>query len=770
MDKPQSMLDWARYYASLGFSVIPVHTIDQDGICTCPKKEKCGSSGKHPAINWQRFTRVKADDDQLVFWFDGMEHSHSVGLVTGSISQNIFVIDVDIGNGKMGLESLDEVQMAHDDLPPTAMAKTGSGGRHLFFKAPEGFIVGTDKNVLGAGIDVRGEGGFVVAAPSPHVSGRRYEYDMDAILDAPTWLLAMVEGNAKALPGNAPKASDQNNWGKYDDGREAVMMKTILATIISYYESTATLPTIDELITHGWPVYEMRVATRNGRSLEEDGRGPTAFADKATYQLHRAQRGDLHILNTIRSKMESMGINNHINQGDTHDGKHVFTASNAQSSRDISEKTGHEFSEPELAHANESAFSAVIREAIAMWQESEVEASRKLNLSHWHATRYVGNPPEMEYLVDGIFPLGSPALLAASGGIGKSFALLDLALKIACNTDDPFHPASYAFGGKVLAKGTVVMLTAEDSKDSVHRRLQQIANDAQLEQAGKKLIVVPIPDATGPIALVNEAMGTVSMTEHFHALVEQLTQIDDLACVMIDPLQAFCWADINADPKAAQLWWTSMSTISAKTGATTLSSHHMRKDGLSGVTDAQSAREAIRGSSALVDGARLAYAMWALSGDAERPICQALKLPMNQQSVVCGCVVKANDVADRDVRFYARSEHGVLQDRTGEIEAAKKAANEMDDERMDMLFREIEKRWNREAPFSNAAQSGERYVVRWMETKLKLSRQAAKRYVDNWIDEGVLGIELLNSSSKQKGLCVMHRPEMKQSIERGYLE
>jgi hypothetical protein len=57
-----------------------------------------------------------------------------------------------------------------------------------------------------------------------------------------------------------------------------------------------------------------------------------------------------------------------------------------------------------------------------------------------------------------------------------------------------------------------------------------------------------------------------------------------------------------------------------------------------------------------------------------------------------------------------------------------------------------------------------------METKLKLSRQAAKRYVDNWIDEGVLGIELLNSSSKQKGLCVMHRPEMKQSIERGYLE
>lgn len=762
------MLDWARYYASLGFSVIPVHTIDQDGICTCPKKEKCGSPGKHPAINWQRFTKVKADDDQLVFWFDGMEHSHSVGLVTGSISQNIFVIDVDIGNGKMGLESLDEVQMAHDDLPPTAMAKTGSGGRHLFFRAPDGFIVGTDKNVLGQGIDVRGEGGFVVAAPSPHVSGRRYEYDMDAILDAPTWLLAMVEGNAKALPGNAPKASDMNNWGKYDDGREAVMMKTILATIIGYYESTASLPTLDELITHGWPVYEMRVATRNGRSLEEDGRGPTAFAEKASYQLLRAQRGELYTLNSIRSKMESMGIHQP-NQGDTHET--AQRTAHVEGRDASSAQSGTQHQEHETSHADQgSAFSQVIREAIAMWQEGDVEASRKLNLAHWHATRYRGSPPEMEYLVDGIFPLGSPALLAASGGIGKSFALLDLALKIATNSDDPFHPASYAFGGKVLAKGTVVMLTAEDSKDSVHRRLQQIADDEQLEKAGERLIVVPIPDATGPIALVNEAMGTVSMTEHFHALVEQLTQIDDLACVMIDPLQAFCWADINADPKAAQLWWTSMSTISAKTGATTLSSHHMRKDGLSGVTDAQSAREAIRGSSALVDGARLAYALWALSGDAERPICQALHLPHNQQAVVCGCVVKANDVADREVRFYVRSEQGVLQDRTAEIEAAKKAANEMDQDRMDKLFKEIETRWNREAPFSNASQSGERYIVRWMESKLKLSRNAAKRYIDDWIDEGVLGIELLNSSSKQKGLCVVRRPEMRHGAERGYVE
>jgi hypothetical protein len=60
-----------------------------------------------------------------------------------------------------------------------------------------------------------------------------------------------------------------------------------------------------------------------------------------------------------------------------------------------------------------------------------------------------------------------------------------------------------------------------------------------------------------------------------------------------------------------------VSSICAKTGATLIVAHHMRKDGLNGITKAEEAREAIRGSTALVDGARLVYAMWAISGDAE---------------------------------------------------------------------------------------------------------------------------------------------------------
>ena len=745
MEQPNSLLQWARYYHEIGFSVIPVYTVDQDGICTCKKKYECKNAGKHPAVNWQRFTKKRADDDQLIFWFDGMDHSHNIGLVTGSVSKNIFVIDVDTGEGKVGLETLDNVQMAHDDLPITATAKTGSGGKHIFLRAPHNFHVKTDTNLIGKGIDVRGEGGFVVAAPSRHASGNRYTYDMDEIADAPNWVLAMVEGSADRDSSSVEVATHTNQFGQYDDGREAVMMKTILATIMSYYESTASLPTMDELIEHGWPLYEMRVATRNGRTLEEDGRGISAFTEKAAYQLNRAKRGELSALNNIRSKMESMGIKENASGG---------------------------YDESRISEAEDDAsasLSSVLREAIAMARETEESRQTRLHLSDWHVRRFRGDPPEMEYLVEGIFPKAVPILLAASGGIGKSFALLDLAIKVALhNGDDPFEIPPFAFGGRVQQGGKVVFLTAEDSADSVHRRLSQIATSDEIERASENLMVVPLPDATGAIALINEGMGVVSMTEHYHDLLDQLNAMDNVSLVIIDPLQAFCWADVNADPKSAQVWWTAMSSICARTGATLIVAHHMRKDGLNGITKAEEAREAIRGSTALVDGARLVYAMWAINGDAEIAPCKALNLPLNKQSIVCGCVVKANDLADRDIRFYGRSKSGLLEDRTAEVEVARKQANEITPEQEAKIFDEIEMRWNREAPFSNAAQTSDRYIVRWMMETMGLTKHAAKRLVNGWMDDGYIANELISHKTKQKGLCVVMRPQTEETKDRGY--
>src|SRR4029077_5107392 len=140
----------------------------------------------------------------------------------------------------------------------------------------------------------------------------------------------------------------------------------------------------------------------------------------------------------------------------------------------------------------------------------------------------------------------------------------------------------------------------------------------------------------------------------------QLLEIKDLRLVVIDPLQAFVLADVNADPAAAQFLWSAMAEIASSTGATVLFTHHMRKDGMMKITDGDDAREAIRGTTALVDGARLAYALWKLDDDTAKPVCERLEIPFERGRIVRGAVVKANDEADHTAHTYRREESGLL--------------------------------------------------------------------------------------------------------------
>ena len=106
----------------------------------------------------------------------------SVGIATGSSSQ-LIVIDEDIDEDK-GIDGVTAVrawERVHGTLPETVAAVTGRGGTHLYFK-----YTGTDiKNRAGIieGVDVRGEGGYVIAPPSMHPNGTEYawEYAPDEI-------------------------------------------------------------------------------------------------------------------------------------------------------------------------------------------------------------------------------------------------------------------------------------------------------------------------------------------------------------------------------------------------------------------------------------------------------------------------------------------------------------------------------------------------------------------------------------------------------------
>lgn len=97
----------------------------------------------------------------------------NVGLPTGRRIEAV-VLDIDPRHG--GDVTLEELQAEHGCLPDTVECLTGGGGRHLYFSQPGGYIK-SRAEALGPGVDVRADGGYVVAPPSIHPNGRRYAWE-----------------------------------------------------------------------------------------------------------------------------------------------------------------------------------------------------------------------------------------------------------------------------------------------------------------------------------------------------------------------------------------------------------------------------------------------------------------------------------------------------------------------------------------------------------------------------------------------------------------
>jgi putative DNA primase/helicase len=97
-----------------------------------------------------------------------------------------------------GAESLASLEAKHGELPETRIADTGGGGAHYLFNYPD-FPVKNSIGELGPGLDIKGEGGAIVVAPSLHMSGNRYRWRNDApIADAPEWILRLLRVEHKS--------------------------------------------------------------------------------------------------------------------------------------------------------------------------------------------------------------------------------------------------------------------------------------------------------------------------------------------------------------------------------------------------------------------------------------------------------------------------------------------------------------------------------------------------------------------------------------------
>lgn len=151
------MKEWALYYASMGLAVFPLRPKD-----------------KRPAtVNGCK--AATTNKEQIADWWDKHPDSN-IGIATGRLSGGLVVVDLDIDESKGidGYESLKEWQRENGELPETWQSITGRGGYHMLYMSTSGH-----KNRVGLydGVDIRGEGGYIVAPPSIHPNGRKYEWE-----------------------------------------------------------------------------------------------------------------------------------------------------------------------------------------------------------------------------------------------------------------------------------------------------------------------------------------------------------------------------------------------------------------------------------------------------------------------------------------------------------------------------------------------------------------------------------------------------------------
>lgn len=308
-DEFSSPADYARFYRTLGLQVVPAFLPGETRYW------------KRPALEtWKPLSKTIMTDDEFDVMY-GEKGKHltrkNLGILTGSCSNGVFVLDLDTHKkdfSRLWFEDMmDNYNRGKPLDAPTQI--TGGGGKQLLLRAPPNWSAPTSKRP-DLGIDIRGEGGFAMMAPSLHESGRHYEWEDDfspsetPIIYAPDWLLHEInqifhvgknsKNNANPRADRQPSGKTkyqncENQFGQKTDGREDYMKSLVCARMTSLYRAGHSNPTESELqliFNELWTSYESKVENRlkdprfsKRELLEREGRGPSLMWEKLRY-LH----------------------------------------------------------------------------------------------------------------------------------------------------------------------------------------------------------------------------------------------------------------------------------------------------------------------------------------------------------------------------------------------------------------------------------------------------------------------------------------------------
>jgi hypothetical protein len=191
------MVRHARNYARRGYRVFPCFE-PVGASCSCGDPD-CSSVAKHPR-NHNGVTGATTDPEQIKKWW-AMWPNANIGLSAAGL----IVIDIDADKG--GYTSLDKLETEFGALPKTWQVDTGGGGSHILFRR-NGYAVRNGAGIR-QGIDVRTDGGYIIASPSLHKSGNRYRWAAESgreLADFPAeWAAFFETASGKAEPGEHSK-------------------------------------------------------------------------------------------------------------------------------------------------------------------------------------------------------------------------------------------------------------------------------------------------------------------------------------------------------------------------------------------------------------------------------------------------------------------------------------------------------------------------------------------------------------------------------------
>jgi len=397
-----------------GYSVIPIRP-----------------SSKLPALTeWLSYQSEAADEEQIGRWFSNSP-KNNVAIVTGSVSGGLVVLDVDNNDKVNGAETLANLVMQYGmSLPDTASVRTPGGGIHYYFRYPNGVKISNSSSTIGAGLDIRAEGGYVLCPPSINGTGKPYQWverqGENTIADVPEFLLDIIR-SPRTLEDSDRIRKVVDNTGEFDafgrrvDGRENRAMELVSGAFYGLLRITGSAPPLDVLYREVASSYfaELQVMTPDKREAldrENPKRGPAMLEEKCRYILRRYAEGRLD-----EPRLPSSGA------PDEEGGK-VGGAEKPH----YSDAPGHSFDESDKPIP---------------------------------AATLVGEPPAQRWFVEDWIPAHCVTSLYGDGGVGKSLLAQQLATCIATGR---------TWLGLDVRKANALCLSCEDDKNELHRRQTKI--------------------------------------------------------------------------------------------------------------------------------------------------------------------------------------------------------------------------------------------------------------------------------------------------------